>query len=321
MNKTNTEIRWGLVGAGDVCERKSGPPLYQLPGHTLVALTRRDAEKGKDFARRHAGTYVPDYEDLLALPEINAVYIATPCSLHAVQTLRAARAGKHVLVEKPMADCTADCREMIDTCARAGVRLGVAYYRRAYPAVLAARTWLRENRMGRLMDISLNEQFPTSHRLDLVHFLAGDFDTVRTEIGQENTLHLHGITRAGAAVTMELGWRERPATPEQIRLTGEDGEIQITDLKGGAASLTSHGKTEAFTFPSSRWTHSGLIENFGRALTEDAPLACDGAEALKSTVLLDLLSALEPGGPAVRVDYDHPPSPDPVRARKYNMLG
>ena len=321
MKNSDLSVRWGLVGAGDVCEKKSGPPLYQLPGHSLVALTRRNPEKGTDFARRHVGTYVPTLEALLEIPEINAVYIATPHPVHAAQTLQAAKAGKHVLVEKPMASCTAECREMVDTCNACGVRLGVAYYRRAYPSILAAKQWLVDNRIGRLLDISLNEQFPTSHRLDLVHFFAGDFDTVRTETQSPNLLNLHGITRTGAAVTMQLGWHERPQTPEQLHLVGEDGEIRITDLKGGSATLTHHGKSETFPFAPLPWTHWGLIENFGKALTDDIPLACEGEEALKSTAILDLLSALEPNGNPTPVDYTNPPPPNPERARAYNMLG
>lgn len=168
-------ISWGCVGCGDVCERKSGPPLYRVKGSRLAACTRRDSEKGTDFARRHGPSrYAPTLDALLAIPEINAVYIATPAECHEEQTIRSAKAGKHVLVEKPMAVDSAGCQRMIDTCRENGVTLAVAYYRRCYPTMLRTRQLLSECAIGKVRTLWINDQFPLSHRLDLVHFLLGD---------------------------------------------------------------------------------------------------------------------------------------------------
>lgn len=316
----HSTVRWGLVGAGDVCERKSGPPLYQLPGHRLLALTRRDAAKGADFARRHAGKFVPDLKDLLEIPEINAVYIATPPGVHAAQTIAAAEAGKHVLVEKPMAMHTRECREMVAACKANGVDLAVAYYRRGYPSILAARTWVEQDRIGELREIWLNDQFPPSHRLDLVHFFAGELDRVRTET-VEKGLVLHAVSHSGSALRMNLGWKEQPGAPEQVKLTGTKGSILIDDLKGGSAIVTTPSGTDPVKFPPLPWTHWGLIENFGHAIAGRVPHACSGEEGLKSTTVLDIVSALEPDSPFAPVDYANPPVPDSSRSGKLNLLG
>ena len=125
-------LRWGILGAGDVCEVKSGPAFQKATGSELVAVMRRNAERAQDYAKRHG---VPRwYDDAQALvddPEVDAVYVATPPSSHHEYTLLAARAGKPVYVEKPMAMNSAECKEMIAACQKAGVPLFVAFYRRA----------------------------------------------------------------------------------------------------------------------------------------------------------------------------------------------
>lgn len=317
-------IHWLLTGAGQVCERKSGPPLYELPDHRLVAVYRRDRAAGEDFARRHGPCrYVDTLDDLLAIEEADAVYVATPHAVHAEQTLAAAAAGKHVLVEKPMAMNSSECTEMVEACRQAGVTLGVAYYRRCYPSILRAKAILDDGGIGTLTHIDINDQFPPSHRLDLMHFFGGAIAAVRSETRDlpphshaEKGACLLGTFVDGAGFTTNIGWHES-GFPEQVRLTGTDGDIFIDDLKGG--SLTHNGKPE--TFPPLPWTHWGLIENFGLHLQGKAPLACSGEEGRKSTVVLDVASTLDADGDPVPIDYEHPPDPDWMKARGFKLLG
>ncbi|MCC5845367.1 MAG: Gfo/Idh/MocA family oxidoreductase [Verrucomicrobia bacterium] len=310
------QMCWGLIGAGDVCEKKAGPPLYELPGHSLLAVTRRDREKGEDFARRHGNSrYVPDVASLLAVPEINAVYVATPPGVHAEQAIAAAEAGKAVLVEKPMAMNAAECARMVAACRANGVMLGVAYYRRGYPSVQRALALIESGRIGALKAVWMNDQFPPSHRLDLVHAFCGNFASVRVETREAGAV-LHAVSERGCAIRMNLGWNEHPGQPEQVRLRGETGEIFIEDLKGG--SFTG---SVAESFAPLPWTHWGLIENFGEAFRGRSPLLCDGEEGRKSTVILDWVSAIEPDLDPVAVDYAHPPEANPERAKRWNLLG
>ncbi len=112
-------LRWGILGCGDVAERKGGPPLYHVEGSALVAVMRRDAAKAESFAERHgAKRAYSNVGDLLSDSEINAVYIATTPDAHCEQTIQAADAGLHVLCEKPMAMDAAECRRMVEACDR-----------------------------------------------------------------------------------------------------------------------------------------------------------------------------------------------------------
>jgi len=158
-------IRWGIIGCGDVTEVKSGPGFQKASGSSLVAVMRRSAELAKDYAQRHG---VPRWYDnaraLIADPEVDAIYIATPPSSHKEYTLLAAQAGKPVYVEKPMALTSADCAEMIAACQAAGVPLFVAYYRRALPRFLKVKELLDSGAAGKIryVTIELSQRPPAS---------------------------------------------------------------------------------------------------------------------------------------------------------------
>ena len=88
-------IRWGIIGCGDVTEKKSGPAFSKIPGSELVAVMRRNAEKSADYARRHkVPRWYSDADQLIADEGVDAVYIATPPSSHHTYTLKVAAAGK-----------------------------------------------------------------------------------------------------------------------------------------------------------------------------------------------------------------------------------
>jgi 1,5-anhydro-D-fructose reductase (1,5-anhydro-D-mannitol-forming) len=160
-------IRWGIIGCGNVTEAKSGPALQRVPGSALVAVMRRDAHKAKDYARRHR---VPKWHDdaraLVADPEVDAVYVATPPSSHCEYALMAMRAGKPVYVEKPMALDAAECEVMLRTSRETGQPLFVAYYRRALPRFAKVRGLLDAGAIGRprRLEVRLSRELQPAYR-------------------------------------------------------------------------------------------------------------------------------------------------------------
>src|SRR5258706_14084785 len=130
------QLRWGLIGCGDIAQKRVAPALRDLGACQLIAVNRAQSELGAAFAKEFgAQRWYLDWKKLLLDEEIDAVYIATPVHLHAEQTIAAAKAGKHVLCEKPMAMNVSECDQMIDACQSYNVKLGVAYYRHFYPVV------------------------------------------------------------------------------------------------------------------------------------------------------------------------------------------
>src|SRR5215212_446432 len=145
-----SNIRWGIIGCGDVTEVKSGPGFQEADGSALVAVMRRDGAKARDYARRHGVPRAYNSADaLIADAEVDAVYVATPPSNHCDLALSIARAGKPCLVEKPMARNHAECMRMVEEFGSRNLPLWVAYYRRALPRFLTVRDCLRNSEIGR----------------------------------------------------------------------------------------------------------------------------------------------------------------------------
>ncbi len=158
MKKINgAEVRWGVIGVGNVCEVKSAPAMNLVPHSKLVAVMRRDEAKVKDYASRHGvPKWYTDAQQLINDPEVNAIYIATPPNAHLELTRMAAEAGKPVYVEKPMARTHAECLEMIAACEKANVPLYVAYYRRALPHFVKIKELIDGGAIGEIRTVHVN---------------------------------------------------------------------------------------------------------------------------------------------------------------------
>lgn len=153
----DNSVVWGVIGAGSVCEKKSAPAMNKIADSSIKAVMRRNLEKAEDYARRHGIPKWYDNADLIFNdPEINAVYIATPPDSHPELTFRAARAGKAVYVEKPMARTYQECLAMIDVCHKAKVPLFVAYYRRALPKFLKIKELIQQNAIGQVRMVRID---------------------------------------------------------------------------------------------------------------------------------------------------------------------
>lgn len=149
-------LQWGIIGCGDVTEVKSGPAFSKVPNSSLVAVMRRDSEKAKDYAKRHAvPLWFDDAKKLINDPTVNAVYVATPPKFHEEFTIAALQAGKPVYVEKPMAIDTAACLRMMSVSESTNVKLCIAHYRRALPKFLKIKELLASKVIGQIRTIRM----------------------------------------------------------------------------------------------------------------------------------------------------------------------
>lgn len=146
-------LGFGIVGAGSIAPIHAAA-IAHTPEARLVAVAARDPARGQAFAEKYACAWHAGYDALLARDDIDVVTVCTPHNLHRPVTLAAAAAGKHVLVEKPMALNTAECDAMIAACAQAGVTLGVIFPSRFEPLSLKLKGALDTGRMGRLLGAS-----------------------------------------------------------------------------------------------------------------------------------------------------------------------
>src|SRR5215469_5369889 len=158
-------IGYCIVGLGRISMQQFMPAIRMSKKSKVTALVSGHRDKAERMAAEYG---VPsrsiysyqNYDEIGRNPDIDAVYIALPNSMHAEYTIRAAKAGKHVLCEKPMATNVEDSRAMIKTCESAGKKLMIAYRCQYEPANLRAVQLIREGKLGSIQSIESSFGFP-----------------------------------------------------------------------------------------------------------------------------------------------------------------
>jgi predicted dehydrogenase len=151
-------LGWALVGLGSLSTNQIAPALQKTQHAKLTAVVTGTPEKGVQWREKYGigESQVYSYETfdrIIDDPAIDVVYIVLPNSMHHEFTLRAAKAGKHVYCEKPMANTAAECREMIAACEKAQRKLGVAYRLQFEPHHREAIRFAREKTFGPLRHV------------------------------------------------------------------------------------------------------------------------------------------------------------------------
>jgi predicted dehydrogenase len=150
----NKKVKWGVLSTASIGVRKVLPGMQLGQWSEIVAIASRDGKKAEDIARK---LRIPkaywSYEELLADPEIEAVYNPLPNHLHVPWSIKAAEAGKHVLCEKPIGLNVAEAKALLSARDRTGVKIGEAFMVRTHPQWLRTRELIRSGRIGELRSI------------------------------------------------------------------------------------------------------------------------------------------------------------------------
>jgi 1,5-anhydro-D-fructose reductase (1,5-anhydro-D-mannitol-forming) len=157
-------LGWGVIGIGNIVNTTIAPALVAEPSCDLVAGVSRDQGRAEAFVANFGARFAyDDYDLMLGNPEVEAVFIATPNSLHAQQVVAAARAGKHVLCDKPMAINVPDAMEEVEECRRAGVKFGINFHNRHLDWVHDVRQMLAEGVIGEIQAVEVEVGSGTRH--------------------------------------------------------------------------------------------------------------------------------------------------------------
>ena len=294
------EVRWGIIGCGDVCEVKSGPALQQIANSKLVAVMRRNSEKAKDFAQRHnVPQWYDNADDLINDPKVNAIYIATLPDSHEEFTLKTAAVGKPIYVEKPMARSYKECLSMIEACKNANVPLYVAFYRRALPNLLKIKELIDNGIIGdiRFVDVKLQKPlhpnivgassnsdnwriYPeiagggyfydlASHQLDALDFLLGPIQEANGYATNKSGVYpaediTVGSFRFKSGILGHGVWAFNTgdiSDEEVTTIVGSKGQISFSFFEEHNVTLEVDGKAkEIFQFDISKHIQKSLIK-------------------------------------------------------------
>jgi predicted dehydrogenase len=158
-------VRWGVIGLGRLVTELIAPSIVRSPRSQLVACAGSTPEKSRAFAAQFgAPRAYSSIEELAADPEIDAIFVATPNSLHHPMVLSAARGGKHILCEKPFALTASDGREMVEACRASGVILRLGFQIRLEEILVRARELVRSGQLGELRAVQLERSAGTAFR-------------------------------------------------------------------------------------------------------------------------------------------------------------
>ena len=145
-------VQWGVIGSGGIARRRTIPEgLAKAAGGKLVAVYDVSGQANREVAAQFGAAECATEEELLARKDVDAVYIATPAHLHARQATAAARAGKHVLCEKPLGLTVAEAEAVVAACRKAGVTLAVDFMMRFHAYHRAAKRMIDEGTLGRMV--------------------------------------------------------------------------------------------------------------------------------------------------------------------------
>ena len=336
-NDESGRIRYAVIGLGWIAQSAVLPAFAGgRRNSTLEALVSDDDTKLKVLGSKYKVTKLYSYDELdrcLADPELDAVFIALPNTMHRTYAEAAARAGKHVLCEKPMAMTEQDCRSMIDTCRNAGVRLMIGYRLHFEKANLAAAELVQSGRLGE------------PRIFDSVFVNDVEADNLRLRGGEGGPLYDIGIYCVNAARALfraepveVSAWHESrsgdprfadvpeltrraPALPggphRQLRLQlrrqlgvavpgrGDEGRPLrrpgLLDRRGPVHRLTIKGKTTTKTFPGRDQFAPELLA-FSECILNDRDPEPSGEEGLADVRVLQALDeSARNGGRAVKL--------------------
>lgn len=317
MSSSSTGIKVGIIGTGNIA--RAHALGYQACGTTIAAVCDLNAGAlAKRQQQWKAANAYEKFDDLLRDPDVDAVSICTPNSSHYAITLAAARAGKHVLCEKPVSMQLDHAQEMIDACAAAGVVLQVGHHMRSWAAVSKAKALIDEGAIGRVTYARFRQAHDWGgatavpgmfgvrehagggtlldngcHLFDLARYFCGDVDNVFARTAQlkfasevEDTAIASLGFASGAMGQVEVAWTGT-GWQEAFWVYGTEGSLEC-DNRVGANVLThryrSAGVADWADTDIARYelkghdSHSQHVINFLAAIKGEREVVCTGED-------------------------------------------
>lgn len=321
-------IRWGIIGVGDVCEIKSGPAFYKAPDSQLLAVMRRDGEKAKDFALRHqVPLYYSDANALLANPDIDAVYIATPPASHKDYALAALAAGKHVYIEKPVTLNAAECDDILHAEQEANTKICAAHYRRYVPSFVKFAELLNAGAIGQPLLATIDMLQPAAsniiansdenwrlnpalsggglfhdlapHQLDLLLQWFGPLAEAQgIALNQRKFSNADDCVLGNAAFSSGVVFQGRwhfavnaQHTRDNCEVIGTEGKLSINFFGQQIIRLENADGIQEFNIPNPTHIQQPMIEQVNAYFRSERENPCSIQEAKAVMELIDIFSA------------------------------
>lgn len=321
MSESN-QLGWGIVGLGRIATEEIAPAVNSLTNSTLRGVASRDALRAKEFAARHGAQQAyDDYRALLDDPAVNAVYIATPNGMHADQVVDAARAGKHVLCDKPLATTVADAERALAECDAAGVRLGVMFQTRNHEGMSDIRRLLSDGEIGPVklaqLELGPGRMLPKGwrtdpslagvgvmnnmgvHAYDLLRYLLSAEVTEVTAVAdiepgfEVDTMTLALLRFDNGALAYVNANQSVPNSQPNLTIYGTEGtvlgrNVMRPNLRGSISVVVGSSTSEREV--STAGSYVATVGNFAEAVLQGHDPSPSGLDGLRSVELTEAMS-------------------------------
>lgn len=287
---SKAEIKWGILGPGHIA-RSFARGLHEAEGARLAAVGSRELGRARAFATEFGISNVyGSYEELAADPEVDAIYVATPHSLHEAHATLCLQAGKHVLCEKPLAVNASQARRMARVAAAESRVLMEAFWTRFLPAIISVREQIAAGVIGETRhiqaDFGFRAKFDPRSRLFAPELAGGALLDIGiyplnlafllcgppTEIHATTHLGSTGVDEESAILlrhrngeSSQLYCSLRADTPREAVITGTEGRLNIEFPWWQATRFTVHTRedqSENFEFENRGGGYSDEAEAF-----------------------------------------------------------
>ncbi len=320
-SQANKPIRWALIGIGDLADKRIAPALNEAKNSVFTGIWARDPQKAQDFAKKHnIPTIYPSFKALLD-DSIDALYVATPPDVHCEYTVAALRAGKHVIVEKPMASNVAECEQMIAEAKAAKKVLGVAYNSRNAPRMRKVKELVASGILGKITYVNicynvwyvLPKEDPKSwrhyksrnagggpiadegvHYLDLLDFFLGPSEVEYSSLDrlvfpwdtEDSATAVLRLKNSGAPVHYYCAWNSKGVT-NRIEIAGSEGKIALEPIYSNQILIQRGSEKEILTIERPRNAYTLNVEDFHESIATGRPPICDGEAGLRTAQILE----------------------------------
>jgi 1,5-anhydro-D-fructose reductase (1,5-anhydro-D-mannitol-forming) len=327
-------VAWGLLGLGHMAARLA-PALAAAGNARLQAVASRDPRKAEEFARGHgAPAWYGSYEELAADPAVDAVYVATPTAFHAEQTILCLEAGKHVLVEKPMAMSVEEAARMVAAARERGLVLGVGFHLRHHPVHRELARLLRAGEAGEPILAhgiwgSYVPDFPRDswamdaklagagsmigvgvHVLDLLCWFVGraPVEVAALDDGANPAWPVEFLTTASIrfeddVLAQLVASRRLPNAANSVAVYGAEARLEARSTLSmdpqGELAVTRGGETATTTLPLGD-LYALEVEAFSGAVEEGGEFHASGEDGLLTVALTEAIAESATTGRAVR---------------------
>jgi 1,5-anhydro-D-fructose reductase (1,5-anhydro-D-mannitol-forming) len=316
------EIKWLLVGAGDIARKRVGAALCDAKQSRLVAVCDLNEENARSIAEEYsAENHFTDFGDALANANCNAVYIATPVHLHVPQALKALERGFPVLVEKPLCLSVEDGKDLIIKAKSTGLTAATSYYRRLFPAYEFTKQMITNQEFGQLVLVRMvyDSWFSPqpsdqkywrvvkgkagsgpisdmgSHMLDVMIGLLGMpkkltvlSDHLVHDWEVEDTSSILMQMASGAQVYASFNWSSKTWRHE-FELVGSESRLVWAPYDSGELKKTVGRDTTNLSMPPGENVHQPLVQDFVDALLNGKQPICPLTEGIKVNILMDAI--------------------------------